>query len=114
MPLGRIARFYGRSYIATYIPDPPLETGQLRFTPSVDHAMVDTYEVRVYPVGSGTPAAVTDIGKPALNPAGTITVDLTTFFGGIAAGNYTLTIAAMNEGGETESEHTDAFSLPLV
>ena len=112
MAVGVATRRKGRAYVAITA-DPPLESGQIRFMPSADHALVESYEVRVRDADTWALVASTNIGKPAVSAAGTITVDLTTFFGTIPAGNYTLTIAAINDDGESESDPIAAFALPL-
>jgi hypothetical protein len=111
MQLGTVARFRGRSFVAAA--DPPLELGEVRFTASVDHAEVDSYEVRVRADGSETVIASEDIGKPTPSANNTITVDMTTLFGTLDPGNYTTSVAAIDGLDEADSEPSDAFSLPL-
>ncbi len=113
MPLGRGGRFVGRSYVAGTPPDPPTALGDVRFTVPADHVTVVSYEVRLRQQGSGTVFANTNIGKPTPSANNTITVSLTTFFGSQPAGNYTLSVAALNANGSTDSEQSSAFSLPL-
>jgi hypothetical protein len=113
MQLGVGGRFAGRSFVIGIPPDPALELGEVRFTASVDHATVDSYEVRVREDGSETVAASEDIGKPTPSANNTITVDMTDLFDTLDPGNYTLSVAAIDGVEETDSDPTDAFSLPL-
>ena len=87
-------------------------SGDVRFTISPRHSSVTSYEVRVYPEGGGALVDSENIGKPTPDHYGDITVNLTSFFGGIAAGNYFLGVAAIAPGGTSEG-FSDAFSLPL-
>jgi hypothetical protein len=112
MHLGKGGRFRGRSFATAPSPDPELELGEVRFTVT-DHADTDSYEIRVWPDGSDVAAAVEDIGKPTPTANNTITVDMTAVYATLDAGNYRTSVAAINETGETDSEPSEAFSLPL-
>lgn len=87
-------------------------TGDVTFVPSPNDATVTSYQINVYQYGTTTIVANTNIGHPAA-VGGIITVDLTTFFGTIAPGNYDVTVVAIAPGGSTESTISNAFSLPL-
>lgn len=88
-------------------------TGALTFTPH-DHANTDSYEARLYAQGTTTPLIDTlDLGKPDPDEFGTITVDLSSWLGGQADGNYEVHVAAINGDGETESDESNAFTVPL-
>jgi hypothetical protein len=79
------------------------------FTASSDHATnVTRYVLSVYTAtanpATATPVATSDLGKPAPDGAGTISVDRATFFSALAAGNYQATITAVGPGGQTRGE----------
>jgi hypothetical protein len=116
MQLGKGGRFRGRSFATAPSPDPELELGEVRFTVT-DHADTDSYEIRVREEGSSTVIASEDIGKPTPSGNNTITVDITDFlgtvYGSFGAGDYTVSVAAINGEGENDSALATAFSLPL-
>ena len=51
----------------------------------------------------GDPGRYVDLGKPAPDAAGTITVDRASFFSALAAGNYQATVTAVGPFGQTRS-----------
>lgn len=72
------------------------------FTASADHATnVTSYRLDVF-TAAGGPIASSDLGKPAPDSTGTITVDRAAFFSALAAGNYVATVSAIGQGGETQ------------
>lgn len=88
------------------------ETGLVAFNASPDHATVLTYEARLRNSGSGTVLDTEPLGKPTPDGNGVIVVDLSGFFA-YRAGDFTVSIAATDAGGTTDSEVSAAFSLPL-
>ena len=60
------------------------------FTPSVDHASVTRYELRIYASGANplaaTAIAASDLGKPTPDATGDITVDRAAFFSNLGVG----------------------------
>ncbi len=82
---------------------------QVVFTASADHStsLVTGYKLDVFVAGANpataTPVATSDLGKPAPATDGDITVDRTTFFSGLASGNYQATVSAYGTGGTTRS-----------
>ena len=89
--------------------------GILIFTASVDHASLTSYELRVYEYGVEPPNEVAseDIGKPTPDGNNNIRWDCEPLFSPLPIGYYTLKIAAISGGGETESQGVD-FSIPLT
>ena len=78
------------------------------FTASTDHATnVTSYLLEVFASGANpntaTPVATSDLGKPAPAANNDITVDRSTFFSGLAPGNYLATVSAIGPGGRTRS-----------
>ena len=77
------------------------------FTASADHAAVTRYVLKIFGAGANpataTPVAASDLGKPAPDSNGDITVDRATFFSQLAVGNYIATVSAVGSGGETPS-----------
>ena len=78
------------------------------FTASADHATnVTHYVLAVYAatanLATATPIATSDLGKPAPDATGTITVDRASFFSALATGNYQATVTAVGPGGQTPS-----------
>jgi hypothetical protein len=77
------------------------------FFASVDHAIVTNYLLEVFPAtanpATATAIASSNLGKPAPAGNGEIIVDSTTFLGGLAPGNYLVTIASVNSGGKSRS-----------
>ncbi len=78
------------------------------FLASPDHAtLVTRYELRIFASGANpataTPLAASDLGKPAPDANGDITVDRATFFSGLAAGSYVAAVSAIGAGGATTS-----------
>jgi len=92
---------------------PPPATGVI-FQASADHATVTSYRVEVFAAGAdpntATPIATTDVGKPTPDGSNDITVSIASFFQGLAAGNYQLTVAALNGAGFTRSNPPVAFT----
>jgi regulation of enolase protein 1 (concanavalin A-like superfamily) len=82
-------------------------TKRVAFTASADHAVVTSYLLEVFSPTANTataPAlASSDLGKPTPSSTGEIIVDRTTFLNGLAAGNYLVTVAAVNSGGKSRS-----------
>jgi hypothetical protein len=78
------------------------------FQASADHAtLVTSYELRIFTDGAdpsvAAPLAISNMGKPAPDGAGDITVDRAAFFIGLAPGNYVAAIAAIGSGGSSIS-----------
>ena len=74
-----------------------------------DHAtLVTSYRLDVFASGTdpnmGTPAASSDLGKPAPDGNGDITVDRSAFFTNLAPGTFVATVSAVGSGGESRSE----------
>ena len=107
------ARVRPVSFATSPAPQRAMVLGDVRFTISPRHDSVTSYDVRVYPQAGGALVDSEDIGKPTPDHYGDINVNLTSFFGTIAAGNYTVAVAAIAPGGTSESVVSDAFSLPL-
>ena len=79
------------------------------FQASADHAtLVTSYRLDVFASGTDpnteTPAASSDLGKPAPDANGDITVDLSAFFTNLAPGTFVATVSAVGSGGESRSE----------
>ncbi len=110
----RASRFGARSYVAGPPPQTPTVSGDVRFAASPDHATLTSYEVRVRPEGSGTVAGSENVGKPTPDAYGDITVNMSTLFGTLSAGNYTVSVAAVSAGGTTDSDVSAVFALPLT
>jgi hypothetical protein len=90
---------------------PPSSTSSTRviFTASADHdAMVTNYLLEVFTIGTdpntGSAIASADIGKPAPDANGDITIDETSFFDALSPGRYTVTVAAVWDDGTTRSD----------
>jgi Domain of unknown function (DUF4082)/PASTA domain len=77
------------------------------FHASTDHATVVSYLLEVFANGSdpntATPLASSDLGKPAPDGSGDITVDRTTFFNALAPGTYLVTVSSIGPGGPGRS-----------
>ena len=79
------------------------------FTASTDHSstMVTGYRLDVFAAGANvttaTPVATSDLGKPTPDASSTISVDRSTFFTGLATGNYVATVSAYGSGGSNRS-----------
>ena len=77
------------------------------FQASADHASVTSYLLEVFANGADpdtdTAVASSDLGKPAPDGAGDISVDRTAFFDSLAAGTYVVTVSAMGPGGPARS-----------
>jgi chitodextrinase len=79
------------------------------FTASTDQntSMLTGYRLDVFAAGAdpstATPVATSDLGKPTPDSTNTITVDRSTFFSGLAAGNYVATVSAYGAGGSSRS-----------
>ncbi|MEN3336894.1 MAG: hypothetical protein V7647_570, partial [Acidobacteriota bacterium] len=91
--------------VATPVTTPP--TG-VAFQASADHAtLVTSYELRIYASGANpataTPINASDLGKPAPDANGDITVDRSAFFSSLAAGDYVAAVAAIGSGGASVS-----------
>jgi hypothetical protein len=82
-------------------------TKRVAFTASADHAVVTSYLLEVFSptanTATATALASSDLGKPTPSTTGEIIVDRTTFLNGLAAGNYLVTVAAVNSGGKSRS-----------
>jgi regulation of enolase protein 1 (concanavalin A-like superfamily) len=80
----------------------------IAFAASVDHAtLVTNYVLEVYrmgaTIGSTAPVATSDLGKPAVDANGDITVDRSALFQALAAGSYFATVTAVGAGGNSRS-----------
>ena len=77
------------------------------FTASTDHDRVKNYVLEVFseaaPAGSAA-AASSDLGKPAVDPYGEISVDRTSFFTALAPGAYVATVTAVGDSGLASSD----------
>jgi hypothetical protein len=83
------------------------------FRASADHATVTSYLLEVFADGSdpntASPIASSDLGKPAVDANGDITVDRSTFFNALAPGRYLVTVSSIGPGGS--SRGTDVVSF---
>ena len=93
---------------------PPQVSGLLSFTASLDHATVTSYEARVRAQGSATVVATQALGKPTPDLDNRIHVNIAATLNALAAGNYTVAVAATSPGGTAESTETSEFSVPLA
>jgi hypothetical protein len=94
---------------------PPSGSGHVTWTASSAHnTTLTSYEVRVWTHSGGVLAGSQNVGKPDRYPNGDCAVDMTTLFGTLDPGNYTVSVAAIDAGGTTDSEKSSAFSLPLA
>lgn len=78
------------------------------FHASADHAtLVTRYELRIFASGANpataTPLATSDLGKPAPDASGDITVDRATFFSTLTVGSYVAGVTAIGSGGSATS-----------
>jgi hypothetical protein len=78
------------------------------FTASVDHAtLVINYVLEIYKsgatIGTTAPVAASDLGKPAVDANGDITVDRSALFQALPVGNYFATVTAVGAGGNSRS-----------
>jgi len=92
----------------------------VQFTPSADHAttlssvaLVESYVLRFYQVGTTQPFHEIGLGKPAPDGDGEIRVDLS---GAVSSwpspgGTYEARVAAVGPGGEGLSDPSNAFTL---
>jgi len=76
------------------------------FQASLDHAaLVARYELRIFANGAdpntATARATSNLGKPTPDASGTITVDQSSFFSALTAGNYVAAVAAVGSGGSS-------------
>lgn len=85
----------------------PLAPTSIVFQASADHAVVIGYRLEVFDAGAdpaaASPVAASDLGKPAPDAAGDISVDRTTFFSALPAGSYTVAVSAIGSGGSSRS-----------
>ena len=69
--------------------------------------MVTGYRLEVFASGSdpntGTRVASSDLGKPAPDLNGDVTVDRSAFFAGLPPGTFVATVSAVGAGGEGRS-----------
>ena len=69
------------------------------FQASVDHPRVTSYRLDIFASGAtpstATPVATSDLGKPAPDAAGDITVNRATFFSALAPGSYQATVSSV-------------------
>ena len=82
-------------------------TKRVAFNASVDHAIVTSYLLEVFP-STANPATATamtssDLGKPTPSGTNEIIVDRTTFLNNLAPGNYLITVASIGSGGKSRS-----------
>ena len=91
----------------------------VEFTPSADHntlasdgtPLVQRYSLSVFPVGSSTATATTDLGKPTPS-GGIIRVDLLQFLQTIPTGLvFEARVTAVGPGGSTASSVSNGFSF---
>jgi hypothetical protein len=86
-------------------PPPPAPPRLVLFGASADHdTLVTSYRLDIFAAGanpnSATPLTSSNLGKPAPNAAGEITVDRASFFSTLASGAYVATVSAVGNGGE--------------
>lgn len=91
-------------------PDSSSSTGAptaIVFQASVDHALVTAYRLEIFAAGAdpstAAPVAASDLGKPAPDAAGDISVDRAVFFAALPAGSYIATVSAAGSGGSSRS-----------
>lgn len=89
-------------------------TGEVAFVASPDHATLTGYTARVRVYGSATIVATQALGVPTPDGNGVIVVSLTATYAGLSAGTYTVSIAATDSGGTTDSTESNAFTLPIA
>jgi hypothetical protein len=86
---------------------PSTTTRRVAFTASVNHAIVTSYLLEVFPStanpATATALASSDLGKPTPSSSNEIIVDRTTFLNGLAPGNYLVTVASVNSSGKSRS-----------
>lgn len=87
--------------------------GDVTFTAAADHATVTSYEGRVRAAGSATVIATQNFGHPTPDEDNRITVNMRATLASLAAGNYTVSVAAIAPGGTTEATESSVFSVPL-
>jgi hypothetical protein len=93
----------------------PFPSGWVKWDPPSDHVTITSYEGRVREDGSSTIVATQNLGHPIPHSTqGNCRGDMTSAFSELSAGNYTLSIAAINPFGTTDSDVSSAFSLPLT
>jgi hypothetical protein len=93
----------------------PFPSGWVKWDPPADHGTITSYEGRVREDGSETVVATQNLGHPIPHSTqGNCRGSMVTAFSGLAAGDYTLSIAATNAFGTTDSDVSSAFSLPLT
>ena len=85
---------------------PPAAPRYVEFTASVNHdAAVTSYLLEVFVAGAdpktGTPIALSNLGKPTPAAGGLITVDRSAFFTAMAPGTYVAAVSAIGPGGKT-------------
>jgi hypothetical protein len=79
-----------------------------------DHdTLVSHYEAHIYDSGNNRVMTIY-LGKPGTGNSVSVTVNLSGPLGNLAAGNYTIKVAAVNASGSTESVTSDSFVLPEV
>lgn len=81
----------------------------VEFTPSMDHAMIDDYQLGYFLLGAAEPVTVTDLGKPAPDASNTCRVPINVM--PLSFGDYVARARA--RAGTTWSEWSDP-SNPLV
>jgi hypothetical protein len=74
------------------------------FQPSPDDAtLVTSYRLDVFAAtanpSTASPLSTINVGKPAPDATGVITVSVPTFFSALSAGTYQLTVVAVGSGG---------------
>jgi Big-like domain-containing protein len=85
---------------------PALPTA-VAFHASADHATVTSYRLDIFASGANpataTPVVTANLGKPAPDANGDITVNEATLFKALAVGNYQATVTAIGSGGSSRS-----------
>jgi hypothetical protein len=89
----------------TPIPNPTA----IEFTPSLDHAQIDLYEVGWFLAGATSPVSVTDIGKPTPNASNICRATINVM--PLAFNSYTAKARA--KAGTTYSEWSDPSDIFL-
>jgi regulation of enolase protein 1 (concanavalin A-like superfamily) len=104
-----------RTSTAVSITVNPPTTGPPRravFTPSVDHAAVQSYFLEIFRAGdnpsTATPVATRNVGKPAV-VNNEISVDIASLIQALAAGNYIATMSSVNGTARSRSAPSPTF-----
>lgn len=89
------------------------KTGLLTFTVSPDHATVTNYTLRLRAQTSTAVLTSLGVGKPTPNASSICTLDLQGWLSTLSSGNYSVSVAASDAGGTTDSTLSNAFTISL-